>query len=96
MGSSLEKCEICNVEVPKNAKLDHIRFCKAEEIKRKTNKNCPKCKLLVPNEEFEDHMLCHSFEEQSGGSNVNQVTINYISNRNNIGNQNNYFSSKNG
>ena len=86
-------------KVEENNKEDNLEVYrsiikKQEEIKKKTTKACPKCKLLLGNHEYDDHLLCHSFEENNGNSNnVNQVTINYISSRNNIGNQNNFFHS---
>ncbi len=95
MGSSHAKCDICNLKIDRSQMINHQRKCKEEDIRKKTTKKCPKCNLVVPNMEFEDHVFCHSIEEQQQSSNVNNVTINYISNRNNIANQTNFFTSKN-
>lgn len=92
MGSTNAKCDICNVKISKSQLICHLRVCKAQDILKKTCKTCDKCKLSIPINEYEDHLVCHRLEDASN-NNQQQVMINYISNRNTIANQNNYFSS---
>lgn len=94
MGSSNTKCDICNVKIEKSQILTHQRVCKAEDVNRKSKKQCFMCKLYLPINEYEDHIMCHRLEESSNRQ-QQQVMINYIINRNTISNQNNYYSRQN-
>jgi hypothetical protein len=85
------KCEKCYKNILLGNKLLHISQCKAVTPNKQLNTiaQCPLCKAYMNLHEIEDHLFCHSLENDlTNGINVNSNISQNTSIRNGSSNNN--------
>ena len=49
----------------------NIFLSNADDFKNNKIKECPFCNALLPFGEYDDHLFCHTLDQQENGQNMN-------------------------